>query len=172
MRHPATRKPRLRRACRGAPLPSSPKSFARRTLSPCRCAVKKPGPAGSCPTVALNAVFSHCSPATHRINAHPRHRSGPGRLHQSICQSSDHSGGTVFGPTLVQHVFILASYVRGSPRVCYPRNTQNPGGDHTNLWRDGFFVTRVTRQSLVTANLVTLVVVRRNSMVFFRPPSL
>ena len=69
VRRPATHQPQLQRTCRGAPLPSSPKSSVRRTSSPCRCAVRGPGPAGSCPTVALNAVFSHCSPATNRISA-------------------------------------------------------------------------------------------------------
>ena len=50
-----------------ASLPSLPKSSARRASSPCRCAVRDPGPAGSCLTGALNAVFSHCSTAS--INA-------------------------------------------------------------------------------------------------------
>ena len=110
---------------------------------------------------------------THEPHQRPRHhRTDPGQRHQSICRSSGHSGGTVFGPAVVRHLLISASHVRGSPRVCYPRiNSKNPGGGHTNSWRD-VFCSRVMRQSLVTAKLATWVWVRRNSMIFCRPPLL
>ena len=78
---------------------------------------------------------------SHEPHQRPRHhQSDPGQLHHLICQSSSHSGGTVFGPTLVQHVLVSASSVCGLPRFCYPRNSQNPGGGRTNSWRDGFLL--------------------------------
>ena len=68
-------------------------------------------------------------------------------------------------------VLISASSVRGSPRVCQPPDSQNPGGGHTNSWRDEFLLPG-TVQSLVAAKLVTWVGARRNSIAFCRPPFL
>ena len=92
---------------------------------------------------------------------------------QSICQSSGHSGGgTIFGPILARHVLVSASSVRGSPPACYTRNKAKSWWRPYKLVAKQFCVTRVTRQSLVAAKLVTWVGVRRNSMIFCRPPLL
>ena len=78
---------------------------------------------------------------SHEPHQRPRHhRSDPGQLHQSTCQSSGHSGDIVFGSTLARHILISPSFVGGSPRVCCPRNSQNPGDGHTNSWRDDFLL--------------------------------
>ena len=73
---------------------------------------------GSCPQCHIFSLF-----LIHEPYQCPRHhRSDPGQQYQSICQSSGHSGGTVFGLTLARHVLVSALSVRDSPQVCYSRS--------------------------------------------------
>ena len=87
-------------------------------------------------------VFSLFPSHEHEPHQCPRHhRSDPGQLHQSICQSSGHNGGTIFDPALARHVLTSASSVRGSPQVCYPpQQPKSWWGGHTNWWRDDFLL--------------------------------
>ena len=114
-------------------------------------------------------MFFHCSSATNRINI-------PNTIEAILGNGSSRFARAVATVEVLFFAPLLRDTYLFQPHPCVARHEfvthviakilvaaiQTCG--------ETIFVTRVTRQSLVAAKLVTWVVVRRNSMIFCSPP--